>query len=152
MKEGEDKAKEMCDGYLRKPISGVNLVKELTKHLSHSIKEDSKEITDLDLSKKLEQETEEAITPEIVAKLPELFQSLENDYMPKLEELKETLTINEIEEFAINIQDLCKQYQYSPIIKWGKKLETQASMFDTDAMSKTFEDFPKLIQDIKSLT
>ncbi|MFC1555393.1 ATP-binding protein, partial [candidate division KSB1 bacterium] len=45
-------------------------------------------------------ETQEELSSEIIQKLPELLETLSKEYRPEWEELKDTLPIDEIEEFA----------------------------------------------------
>ena len=83
-------------------------------------------------------------------KLPELLDILDQQKESVLKDLVETLTINDIEKFAQAIQDSAQDHNYPPLIKWGKQLGEYAGLFDMDAMSKTLEYFPNIIQDIKS--
>ncbi len=55
-----------------------------------------------------------------------LLRSLETEFQPKWEELKDTLTKNKIEEFAIDIEKLGIEYRYFQLTQWGKKLAAQA--------------------------
>ena len=55
-----------------------------------------------------------------------LLRSLETEFQPKWEELKDTLTKNKIEEFAIDIEKLGIEYRYFQLMQWGKKLAAQA--------------------------
>jgi len=74
----------------------------------------------------------------------------EGELRTEWERLRETMTINEIEEFADRMQILGGEYGYPPLASWGENLQTQASMFQLDALPKTMDGYLQLIESIKS--
>ncbi|EIJ42333.1 PAS domain S-box [Beggiatoa alba B18LD] len=64
------------------------------------------------------------------------------------EDISNTLIINNIEEFASKMQKVGQEYGYSPLIEWGILLESQAAMFEIQALSETLSDFPRLVDEI----
>lgn len=98
-----------------------------------------------------ETEIQEELSPETIQRLPELLTVLQEKYLPRLEELKDTLTVNEIEEFAKEILDAGIEFQYPPVVRWSEKLLEQAGMFDMNAMSVTLEEYPEMIDKMKEL-
>ncbi|MFC1555149.1 ATP-binding protein [candidate division KSB1 bacterium] len=149
MMHDEAKIKEVCDGYLRKPVSMNEIMIELTKYLKHTIIEQVTEETISEGSEDTAGDKESETTPTTAENLPELLKKLKSDYEPLWIELKETLTIDEIEEFAQNIKELGQKHQYGKIVNWGNQLENQAGMFDIDAMTNTLGEFPDIIKDIE---
>ncbi|MFT5366962.1 MAG: two-component system sensor histidine kinase/response regulator [Candidatus Latescibacterota bacterium] len=63
-------------------------------------------------------------------------------------ELAQTLSINDIEAFAGQIQKLGQQFEYAPLVQWSEKLAEEASMFDLDNMEKTLSAFPGFIEQL----
>jgi two-component system sensor histidine kinase/response regulator len=97
------------------------------------------------------QSTEESLdlSPEVIAKLPELAEKLEAKE-GECEQLALTLTINDIEIFAQEVKALGEGYEYPLAVKWGETLEGQAGMFDLDEMSKTLGEYDMLIADLRA--
>ena len=149
MKQSEDEIKGMCDGYLRKPVSKLELVAELTLWLSHQIEDALSEAPEIS-AESAEAFDPDTLSPETVKRLPDLASHLETQ-KETWEELSKTLTINEVEEFANQIKEAGIEYGYPPVIAWGDRLAGQAGMFDMDGMAKSLEAFPKLIRNTQSL-
>ncbi len=158
MKQSEQAIEELCDVYLRKPVSQNQLVTELMKFLKHSVKivrhstkeslvaSDSKNKSEAEGSPGMPDHTED---PE---KLLELIKILEENLNSQsFKEMCETLTINEVEDFIIAMRELCVQYAYPPLIKWEEELESELSLFEMDGLSKTLEMLPHLIHEAHSL-
>ena len=149
MKQSEDEIKGMCDGYLRKPVSKLELVAELTQWISHQIEGSPSEAPEIS-AESGETFDPDTLSPETLKRLPDLAAHLEAQ-KETWEELCKTLTINEIEEFAKQIKEAGVEYSYPPVIAWGDRLAGQAGMFDMDGMAKSLEEFPELIQNTHSL-
>jgi len=80
----------------------------------------------------------------------ELLVALEQQ-KPAWEELSQTLSINDIEDFANQIQELGQTYEYTALTQWAKKLSEQAAMFDLDNMEKSLEHFPGCIETLQRM-
>ncbi|HEO65881.1 MAG TPA: PAS domain-containing hybrid sensor histidine kinase/response regulator, partial [Spirochaetes bacterium] len=115
---------DTCDGYLRKPTSKDQIIQVLARFLSHSIQEET-----------IETPSESQVipmTPEIMAKLPELITTLEGDMTNLWENVSDVLNISLIKDFAKSMIDLAAKYRYQPVDLWGKELESQADVYDTE--------------------
>jgi len=66
------------------------------------------------------------------------------------ETLSQTLTINDIEDFAQRMQVLGQDHRYEPLVNWSAKLTEQASLFDMDNMAKTLGRYPEFIDAIEA--
>ena len=82
-------------------------------------------------------------------KLPELVEVLV-EKKGVVDELASTLTINEIEQFAGEMEALGKEYGYPPLVSWGEELAQSAGSFDMDAMAKGLEGYPNLIDAVRA--
>ncbi|MFT5366961.1 MAG: two-component system sensor histidine kinase/response regulator [Candidatus Latescibacterota bacterium] len=66
------------------------------------------------------------------------------------ETLCDTLSINEIEEFADRIKELGQQHDQASLVAWSEKLSEQASMFDLDKMQETLTEFDTFFESSKT--
>jgi PAS domain S-box-containing protein len=150
------------DGYIRKPISRLELLAELKKYLKfEKIPKDEKvpgapdgETSDKGTAvlKQANSLNDFRRLPEsVVKKLPELISRLENGISVKFGKLKKEFIINDIEDFAKNIQKLGKEYGVSMLFNWGEKLSTQADSFDLENLTLTLNEFESILNNIKSI-
>ncbi len=141
MKEAERRIRSICDGYLRKPINKQELLTALKRFLPHQIEVEGEGV------ERLLPDSEEGMDrePEGLAELIEQMERRKQVW----KELSETLTVNDIERFAAELRDLGEAHHYPPLSRWGRRLETEAAVFDVDAMMKTLESFPRLLERIQ---
>ena len=151
MKQSEDEIKELCDGYLRKPVSRAGLVTELMKFLDHKVSEvkiidgrpGQHELTD-----KFSIET---LSYKSIENLSELVDKLESEILPIWEELKDSSVITDISDFAQKTKGLAEEYEYLPIVTWVNLLEKQINTFDTDKIHSALKYFPEMIRNMKKI-
>ncbi|MFC1563958.1 ATP-binding protein [candidate division KSB1 bacterium] len=152
MKESEAHIRKVTDGYLRKPVTRNDLISELVKFLPHEIiGKEPEQLEETGIESAIEIDSAEETYDAALDKLPDLLEILENKRENVWKELMNTLTINEIEDFAKEMKEYGLEYGYPPLTGWAKQLENQAAMFEIDAMSSTLESFPEIIQKIKTL-
>ena len=149
MKQSEEEIREMCDGYLRKPVSKADMVSELMKFLSHTVVEREPAPTVPELSELDGVTSIETLPEETIEHLPELVNILEKEIQPIWEGLKNSVVITDINDFTQRIKDISDKYDYSPIISWVNLLEKQVNMFDLDKIHETLKEFPEMISNIK---
>ena len=94
--------------------------------------------------------TFEAMTSDQRARLPELAAALAL-LQETWEGLTRTLTINEIDDFSQQVSRLAEEYGHEGIVKWGKRLSTQAVSFDLDGMTSTLNEFPALLRELEAI-
>ncbi|MBT3605391.1 MAG: HAMP domain-containing protein [Candidatus Latescibacteria bacterium] len=92
----------------------------------------------------------EELTDAVREKLPELLGAV-SEKASYAAGLAETLTINEVEEFATWLMALGESYGLSLLVTWAGQLVQQASMFEMDDMAKTLKSYPDLMEDIRTL-
>jgi PAS domain S-box-containing protein len=113
MKQSEELIAKICDGYLRKPVSRTNLIREIMKNLPHTIKKIKEEIL-----------PKEAQSTEIIFPPPDQIKKLmEAAKMGSVTDLK--ACISEIKDmglkyksFADRIDFLTRKYQFDEIIEF----------------------------------
>jgi len=62
----------------------------------------------------------------------------------KYQHLKDTLTIQEVEEFSKDIIELASQHQCHSLLEWGKFLLMKTSKFDIKGIEQLLDDFARL--------
>ncbi|MFT5366046.1 MAG: signal transduction histidine kinase/DNA-binding response OmpR family regulator [Candidatus Latescibacterota bacterium] len=81
--------------------------------------------------------------------MSELINDLEKQ-KPIWEEVCETLSINDIEDFGKRIQEMGQKYEYAALSVWSEKLTEQASQFDLDNLSETLTEYPRFIEQLQN--
>jgi signal transduction histidine kinase/CheY-like chemotaxis protein len=142
MRETVEEISRFFDGYLPKPLSKMQLVRELARFLPHHV-DTSQSVETLETS-----EVNDTISDETVARLPDLIQVLENE-TELVAELISTQTINDIEDFAGRMQQTATEFAYPPLQVWADQLIEESAMFDMDAMPRTLAQFATLIEETK---
>lgn len=148
MKSDEEEIKQIkCEGYLRKPVNRSKLIIELKKHLSYNIENNidvkKAELKDFSSGKK-----EEIISGKIPEILIKTLEELKNNNLVKI---KNEFIINDIEDFAREIEKIGKKFKIDSLIKWAQKLLNQASEFDLTKISESINDFNKIIEKLKTI-
>ena len=147
MKEEEEELKRICDAFLPKPVSKAELVRVMMQFLPHEVTEDE---TGVAVASN-DVWSPDDLTVAERAELPALLSLLDAEKENWLE-LKETLTINDIELFASRIQEEAHRFGYTPFSAWGERLATQASMFDVSALPATLDEFSRLRDELRLLS
>ena len=82
------------------------------------------------------------------ADLSELVDLLKDRMFLNWQQISKTFYFNEIEQFAIEVIVLGKQYNIAPLNTWGNKLKTEATSFDMQNLPDTLKQFPDMIRKI----
>lgn len=137
MKESEEDIRALCNGYLRKPISRIELVQELMRFLPYQMADSN---------------LEETTMGDVQAQIDDvagLVSALESKQVAWEAVLGDVLVVNEIETFANVIKEIGQEYRYQPLIDWAEKLEKQIQLFDLDAVRKSLAVFPQFIETLR---
>lgn len=129
----------ICEGYLQKPISQNQFIKNISVYLKKNSNK-SKQVVD--------NKTNVESLQNNPAKYKELNEILEKDYLSKFNELKDVLVIHKILQFAQEISSLGKKYECSPLKSWGENLVKHATLFDIERINNSLEEFPNIIHDV----
>ncbi len=138
MKTEERKVRQLCDGFLTKPLKYHDLYALLAQFLTHDLKQGA-----------VAPEQSLAILAEDIAPNTEtavFLAQMRLDYFDQWQTLNETTAINDIELFGQTIENLAQQVDYQPLVGWGKALQIQAQLFDMAGLKTTLTQFPQLIQ------
>ncbi len=150
MKNQEKRIETICDGYLRKPVSKDELVIELSRFLKYTMEQSEYPVLKQHDTETENQEDYDEIPadPEILSRMPDLLKLLD-EQVKIWEDISDTLTINDIEDFASLMKEMGTEYKYMPLAAWGDRLESSAAMFDMDALPDILKTFPEIINKIK---
>ncbi len=148
MKETEGNLRYLCDGYVGKPFSKAELISELKKHLPHTVKQ---RLSVAEKGTAEETVSGETISPEAAARLPELIQILENEFIAKWEDIRETLIFDEVGEFAKQVKAQGTKYACGSLTNWGETVIRQMQNFDMESLAVTFEKFPEIIRTLRKI-
>ncbi len=149
LQENEDLIKNAgCDGLLRKPVSKTELLTELIQYLPYSEK---LETENLENEKSSFTASLESLSPEIISRLPELVNVLENEMTVTRDKLTRTFIFNEIEDFANQITGLGTSYKLDMLADWGNDLLRQAQSFDVEKLPRTLDYFTELVKEISDV-
>lgn len=135
MKSEEDKIGTICDGFLRKPITRVDLLDVLMRFLKHST------------ASRLEPKKEEPFfdTLKDIYNPEGLQQRLETELVPMWNEAKATLIINQVLEFAEKTIAIATMHKDVALGNWGDKLRDAAILFDMNGVEQTLTQFPSFL-------
>jgi signal transduction histidine kinase/DNA-binding NarL/FixJ family response regulator len=126
--------------YLTKPIRKTTLVQELMRFIPYT------KATE-------ESPADQAITAEPIdrERLPQVIEQLENKYMQEWTEARKNQIFDEIGHFAHRISTLGEENGVMMVKKYGDDLGAQVESFDVEKMNATLDNYPQLIENIRSL-
>ncbi|MCK5099114.1 MAG: HAMP domain-containing protein [Desulfobacteraceae bacterium] len=88
--------------------------------------------------------------PEVKEKLLKLFKIYDEEIVDRLEGIKQTFLISDIEEFAGEIKSIGEEFGFDFLIKWGNDCNKFVDSFDVDNIMNAINTFPDLIGTLKN--
>jgi CheY-like chemotaxis protein len=149
MKQTEEEIKKLCDGYLSKPISKVEMITEMMKFLDHTVMEEENLDERTAETEYGDEESIEILSYKSIENLTEFVDKLELEIQPVWEGLKDSFVITDISEFTEKVKILSLKYDYSPFISWVNLLEKRIKTFDIEKIHETLGEFPELLGRMK---
>lgn len=140
MNEKNKKIKDLCDGYLQKPVSKIDLMYELKKHLNFT----EKEMVHVNLSNQLEVDIYINKTQR-----KQIRESLKGRLLNDFYAIKKKQSIKQIIEFALNINELGISLDFEDFRKFGEELKSAADMFNISKINKLIEVFDSMVKDLQ---
>ncbi len=138
--------KEIFDDLLMKPIDLGELTQLLKKYLAYQTPKNKAII-----NKKEFKEISFELTEAQKKRLPELIQTLENEFIPVYNKVVKTQMIDHIEKFGNDLVLLAEKYNFKIILDYGNKISKLADNFEIDKLVKLLNRFPEIIEQHKSL-
>ncbi|WP_347841246.1 PAS domain S-box protein [uncultured Draconibacterium sp.] len=144
LKSRSDLIEMLFDDFLQKPVFKKELETLLLKFLPDKFMY-------VEDKRVKEEEFEEKLTKECLAKLPQTIEILEKDYLPLWENIKGSLVIYEIEEFKIRLSEMAFSNACPAIKRYCTELDVGLQSFDIELIDKKLAEFPMLIKQLKQI-
>ena len=151
MKDDEKEISFLCDGYLRKPVKKDELIAVLARFLKHSVKKSVSGDSGLSQSQVENEPAPYKPDAQTIQKIPELIQIMESEFMPRWEEISDVLFMDEVEQFADDLNRVGREYGFTPLTEYGERLAGCAKIFDIKGMEKNMAEFQSLIDLAKAV-
>lgn len=133
------------DGFLYKPVSRAALFRELSKFLKHSVIP-SNEISSISNKGGI------AISPEVRSKISEILATLEEQFLFRWEEIKDSFVLFKIELFANDLLALAKKHNFDYLIQYATTLKRNIELIDLELIKDKLDEFPTIITNIQEST
>ncbi len=146
MKSADSKIEALFDAYLTKPITRQKLFDELQKFLPNNgnrIRSDS--ATPAETLPPLDRNSIPEQPP------PEILHVLEREALPKWEEIRDIFYIDDVAEFAGELEKIVLAYPFSPLEEYSLALHGHAQNNDIEEIEKILSKFPSVVERIRNL-
>ncbi|MCP4688164.1 MAG: response regulator [Desulfobacterales bacterium] len=138
MKKDEEIIGNLCEGYLRKPVSGSDLLSVVAKFLPHEI---VAEAADGDAGER-PVDAPVDLSAGALEKHPGLLEII-GARRSHCEEISRLVAIDEILSFAQEMEALGKEYDCPSLVRWAADLDLAAGMVDVEKISRSFAVFQR---------
>ena len=125
------------DGYIAKPASQNDLLKQLEIFLSTKTLETTND--------------EERLNVEAYENLPKLIKVLETTQLEVWKEIKDKGDLSLIKAFSISLEKLAQKNSVNLLITFAQELKISCESFDIDKVNFMMNSFPNLLKKIKAL-
>lgn len=135
---------DLFDDFLQKPVFKKELDSILVKHLPDYFRYEQK-------AKVENKPKPKEVSATCIDNIEEVNRLLREDFYPNWETLKGSLVIYEIEDFKTKLSEVAQHNDCSPLMEYCSQLEVGLQSFDIELIDKKMNEFPKLIDTIKSI-
>lgn len=139
MKESEEQVRELCDGFIRKPYSKAEMYKELAHFLPHRLKKEEVEVISIETS--LDEEQKKKLEP-VIQDLKEL--------EVKILSVRETMTINELQELETSMDGLTHDLHIPYVECWIREYGRLLGNYELDKVDEKLQEFPEFIKELET--
>jgi PAS domain S-box-containing protein len=143
-REEEARARQICDGFIRKPFNRAELVAELRRFLRPVAADKLSKRTSGEISKTLDGRVQQA-SAEAMARRPELVVKLREQEQIVWPRLCKTRAMGEIEAFAKRLTEWAAQGEWPALQKYAQSLEQQVQDFDLNRLPRTLQEYPAVL-------
>lgn len=151
-----DEVRELCDGFLRKPVLKGDLMRELKRFLKYESPQTSEKATPDSRAPITQQSIEDGgheTTDRTHARMnegpaSELLSDLERR-LDEWEKLSRTKPIHAIQEFAQLILEIGNKYTNELTILWARDLHMASESFDVNEIARILLEYPDLLKKLQ---
>ncbi|HEX3007372.1 MAG TPA: ATP-binding protein, partial [Bacteroidales bacterium] len=133
------------DGYLFKPVDKSSLIKEFKKYLKYQAVESANVCVNRLVA------TLDNIPSRLKVHLPEIYNHLMVNSMPKWELVKDHLILYKIEEFAVELKQMAGNYEFEFLVQYASTLMEELETVDLESLQKSLLAFPEIVNNISKL-
>lgn len=137
-----ERIENIFDSFLQKPVFKKDVMNVLKRFLPHKYKMPEKNETD---------EVNKEISPECLENLPDVIQTLENEFLSEWDSIKNDLIIFDIEDFNNRLSEYASNNLCGFLDTYCRELNQGLLTFDIELIEKKLSEFPGLISKLKSL-
>jgi len=135
------------DDVVYKPVNRNEILNVLSKYLKHSVQSEN-----LSEAQALSDEEDSFVLSEKThTHLPDIFALLTNDFMPLWDEVKDSLVLFTIEEFAIQLKEVAVRFEFAYLVKYCNNLLEHIEAVDIESIRQELGKFPNLIKQIEKV-
>jgi PAS domain S-box-containing protein len=145
MSSGKIENYSAFDGVLYKPVKRTDLFNLLKKHLKYT----SEQNTSTERGFKID--NLDSLPPEVLEKLPEIVQILENKFIPRWMEIKDSFILYTIESFAEDLKTFGIKYNFGYLIDYSTRIRDSVEMVELESISLSLLEFPKIIKKLSGI-
>jgi signal transduction histidine kinase/DNA-binding NarL/FixJ family response regulator len=141
MSDENDRIDDVFDAFLQKPVFKKDIIAVLKKFLPFKYNTPVETQAEVNLS----------ISTECIEKLPEVIQTLENQFLPEWESIKNDLIIFDIENFNNRLSEFASNNACGLLDLYCRELNQGLQSFDIELIEKKLAGFNDLILELKQL-
>ncbi len=134
------------DVFLQKPVGRIELIKELVRYLDGGKSEGPSTTGPLSGSGETMVSHQEVPGGMDRAALLAKLRDMESEWL----EIRHTMTINDIEAFAVQIKNLGVDASWHPLVAWAEELEDKCAEFDLVSISSSLEKYTDFVAQLQS--
>ena len=144
-REYEQSVKQLCQGFLLKPVSRFQLVSSLKRIFPSEVQPATAENSDpIAIATREERLT---CDPE---KLPELLTKLAEEEATMWVELSHSMKMRDVTEFADRLQQWAEEYSCGVLLDYATIVQNQLTEFAWELLPQTIADFPTIRSSLQS--
>ena len=139
IKESEEQIRSICDAFLRKPVSRNELISEIANFIAHKVANTSDENSNIS-----------ELEPWQIEKLTLIMQELV-DLVDENKTIIQTMTINDLQDFIENFDQLTSDLKIKLINNWIKEFNFNLQNFRMDELKDQLLNFDSLLERLAEL-
>ena len=138
LQQDREQLQQLCEGFIRKPVSRTQLVSEFKKILSPARNYPTAGPDELPTI------VPPNIAPASAEKLPELLEKLRQEEETAWQQLSQTMKMRDLRAFARRLQEWGMTYRCCQLLDYARCLQAQLEAFDWERLPQTIEAFPRV--------